>query len=198
MRYRRANVPGATYFFTVNLQDRQSQLLTDHIDALRNAFRTVQIRYPFEIIAMVVMPEHLHSIWQLPEGDVDFSLRWSLIKAAFSKALPKQENISSSRERKRERGIWQRRFWEHMIRDDDDLEKHVAYLHYNPVKHGYVDNASDWPYSSLHQFVEKGLHDTSWGDNVSSLDLPGMNKSSSFVIALKKGKLWELISALSR
>ncbi|MFZ6679412.1 REP-associated tyrosine transposase [Undibacterium sp. Tian12W] len=173
MRYRRANVPGATYFFTVNLQDRQSQLLTDHIDALRNAFRTVQIRYPFEIIAMVVMPEHLHSIWQLPEGDVDFSLRWSLIKTAFSKALPKQENISSSREKKRERGIWQRRFWEHMIRDDDDLEKHVDYLHYNPVKHGYVDNASDWPYSSLHKFVEKGLLDSSWGDNVSSLDLPG-------------------------
>ena len=142
MRYRRANVPGATYFFTVNLQDRKSQLLTENLDALRMAFRSVQQRYPFKIIAMVVMPEHLHAIWEMPQGDVDFSLRWSLIKAAFSKALPKQENISSSRENKRERGILQRRFWEHMIRDDDDLEKHVAYLHYNPVKHGHVDQAS--------------------------------------------------------
>jgi len=172
MRYRRANVPGATYFFTVNLQDRQSQLLTEHIDALRNAFRTVQARYPFEIIAMVVMPEHLHAIWQLPEGDADFSLRWSLIKAAFSKALPKQENISTSRRQKCERGIWQRRFWEHMIRDDDDLEKHIAYVHYNPVKHGYVDKAAAWPYSSLQKFIEKGLLDISWGDTAPPLDLP--------------------------
>ncbi|MES2038312.1 MAG: transposase [Pseudomonadota bacterium] len=176
MRYRRANVPGATYFFTVNLQDRRSQLLTEHIDALRAAFRSVQARYPFEIIAMVVMPEHLHSIWQLPEGDVDFSLRWSLIKAAFSKALPKQENISNSREKKRERGIWQRRFWEHMVRDDDDLEKHVAYLHYNPVKHGYVDNASAWPYSSLHKFIAKGMVDANWGETAFAIELPELDE----------------------
>ncbi|MFZ3002867.1 MAG: transposase [Undibacterium umbellatum] len=172
MRYRRANVPGATYFFTVNLQDRKSQLLTENLDALRMAFRSVQQRYPFKIIAMVVMPEHLHAIWEMPQGDVDFSLRWSLIKAAFSKALPKQENISSSRENKRERGIWQRRFWEHMIRDDDDLEKHVAYLHYNPVKHGHVDQASAWPYSSIHKFIAQGMLDVDWSDTARAIDLP--------------------------
>ncbi|MFZ6745570.1 REP-associated tyrosine transposase [Undibacterium sp. JH2W] len=173
MRYRRANVPGATYFFTVNLQDRKSQLLTEHVDILRTAFRTVQQRYPFKIIAMVVMPEHLHAIWEMPEGDVDFSLRWSLIKVAFSKALPRQENISTSREKKRERGIWQRRFWEHMIRNDEDLEKHISYLHYNPVKHGYVDQASAWAYSSLHKFMEQGMLDVNWGDIAATIDLAG-------------------------
>ncbi|MFZ6655371.1 REP-associated tyrosine transposase [Undibacterium sp. TJN19] len=172
MRYRRANVPGATYFFTVNLQDRKSQLLTEHIGALRSAFRTVQTQYPFEIIAMVVMPDHLHAIWQLPEGDIDFSMRWSLIKATFSKALPKQEAISISREKKRERGIWQRRFWEHMIRDDDDLEKHIAYVHYNPVKHGYADRASAWAYSSLHKFIAQGMIDPGWGDIASLMAMP--------------------------
>ncbi|PXX42703.1 REP-associated tyrosine transposase [Undibacterium pigrum] len=171
MRYRRANVPGATYFFTVNLQNRKSQLLTEHIDILRTAFRTVQQRYPFKIIAMVVMPEHLHAIWELPQGDLDFSLRWSLIKAAFSKALPKQENISISRQQKRERGIWQRRFWEHLIRDDDDLEMHISYLHYNPVKHGYVDQASAWPHSSLHKFIAQGILDINWGETARTIEL---------------------------
>ena len=162
MRYRRANITGATYFFTVNLADRNSQLLTENIELLRTAFRKVQQTHPFEIVAMVVMPDHLHAIWHLPENDADFSLRWSLIKAAFSKAFSKTENISASRQNKRERGIWQRRFWEHLIGDDNDLEKHVAYIHFNPVKHGYVNKAVDWPYSSIHKAIARGDVDPCW------------------------------------
>jgi putative transposase len=162
MRYRRANITGATYFFTVNLADRKSKLLTENIETLRAAFRKVQKTYPFEIIAMVVMPNHLHAIWVLPENDADFSLRWSLIKAAFSKELPNTESISASRQAKRERGIWQRRFWEHLIRDENDLEKHVAYIHFNPVKHGYVSKAVDWPYSSIHKAITRGEFDPCW------------------------------------
>src|SRR4051794_21842613 len=125
MKYRRSNLAGATYFFTVNLADRQSQLLTEQIDVLRNAMRKIRQSHPFDIIAMVVLPDHLHAIWRLPEGDADFPLRWALIKAAFSREMPKIEVIRHSRKLKRERGIWQRRYWEHLIRDDDDLEKHV-------------------------------------------------------------------------
>ena len=113
MRYRRANIPGAAYFFTVNLADRKSCLLTAHIDVLRNAMRKIRQSHPFDIIAMVVLPDHLHAIWRLPEGDANFPLRWSLIKAAFSRAIPKTEVIRRSRKMKRERGIWQRRYWEH-------------------------------------------------------------------------------------
>ncbi len=198
MRYRRANVPGATYFFTVNLQDRQSQLLTEHIDALRNAFRTVQARYPFEIIAMVVMPEHLHAIWQLPEGDADFPLRWSLIKAAFSKALPKQENISTSRQQKRERGIWQRRFWEHMIRDDDDLEKPLAYVHYNPVKHGTWIKLLRGRIHHCKNSLKKVCWTLAGETPLRHLICQSMSKSSSIVNALEKGESWELTYAWSR
>jgi putative transposase len=164
MRYRRYDINGATYFFTVNLADRKSQLLTENIDALRTAFRKVQKTYPFEIVAMVVLPDHLHAIWHLPENDADFSLRWSLIKAAFSKAFSKIEHISASRKIKRERGIWQRRFWEHLIRDDNDLEKHVAYIHFNPVKHGYVSKVIDWLYSSIHKAIARCDVGQCWAD----------------------------------
>ncbi len=162
VRYRRANVAGATYFFTVNLADRSSQLLLEHVALLREAVKYVQLRHPFEIIAMVVMPDHLHAIWQLPQGDARFAIRWSLIKATFSRKLPKGEWVGRSRVSKRERGIWQRRYWEHQIRDDDDLEKHVAYIHYNPVKHGYVQQARDWPYSSIHREIARGNIDEDW------------------------------------
>src|SRR2546425_4298868 len=163
MRYRRANIAGATYFFTVNLADRKSKLLTEEIDVLRNVMRKIRESHPFEIIAMVVLPDHLHAIWRLPEGDADFPLRWSLIKAAFSREMPKIEVIRRSRKLKRERGIWQRRYWEHQIRDDGDLERHVAYVHFNPVKHGYVTRAVDWPYSSIHREIERGNVNEDWG-----------------------------------
>lgn len=163
MRYRRANTPGATYFFTVNLADRKSDLLTEQIAALRSAVRKIRQSHPFEIIAMVVLPDHLHAIWRLPEGDANFSLRWALIKAAFSRAIPKVEVVGRSRALKRERGIWQRRYWEHLIRDDDDLARHVDYIHFNPVKHGYVRRAADWPHSSIHREIQRGNLNENWG-----------------------------------
>ena len=162
MQYRRANNAGATYFFTVNLDDRKSQSLVENVKLLRDVIRTVRLSHPFEIIAMVVMPDHLHAIWRLPEGDANFPMRWSLIKAGFSRALPKNENIGSSRTKKRERGIWQRRYWEHLIRDDVDLDNHVAYIHFNPVKHGYANKASDWAYSSIHRYIKMGWCDEDW------------------------------------
>jgi REP-associated tyrosine transposase len=163
MLYRRSLVPGGTFFFTVNLADRQSDLLTTHIELLRDATRSVRQRHPFEIIAMVVMPDHLHAIWRLPDGNADYPTRWALIKAGFSRNLPKAESIRASRSRKRERGVWQRRYWEHQIRDDDDLAGHVAYVHFNPVKHGHVEKAADWPYSTIHRFIREGRIAETWG-----------------------------------
>ena len=141
--YRRCRVEGGTYFFTVNLAERNSRLLTENVVALREAFRLVNAAHPFEIDAIVVLPEHLHAILTLPQGDHDFSLRWRQIKSGFSRAIEKGERISNSRIRKRERGIWQRRFWEHVIRDANDFVRHVDYVHCNPVKHGYVSRIVD-------------------------------------------------------
>ncbi|MNP17726.1 Transposase IS200 like protein [compost metagenome] len=165
MRYRRAITPGATYFFTVNLEDRSQRLLVDHIATLRVVTRQVKATHPFEIRAMVVLPEHIHAIWTLPEGDEDFSTRWSLIKSGFSRHLPRTETISHSRHTKRERGIWQRRYWEHRIRDEEDLQQHVDYIHFNPVKHGHASSATDWPYSSIHRYIRMGLLPENWGNN---------------------------------
>ncbi|MFC7420766.1 transposase [Iodobacter arcticus] len=163
MQYRRANIAGATYFFTVNLANRKSALLLEQIDLLREAIRKIRHSHPFKIIAIVVLPDHLHAIWRLPVGDADFPLRWALIKATFSRSIQKTEVIIKSRKLKRERGIWQRRYWEHLIRDDEDLAKHVAYIYFNPVKHGYVTKAVDWPYSSIHRAIRLGDIDEEWG-----------------------------------
>ncbi len=163
MRYRRADEAGGTYFFTVVLSDRQDDLLVREITRLRTAIRKVKQRHPFEIVAMVVMPDHLHALWRLPPNDANYPLRWALIKAAFSLSLPKTEGVSHSRKHKRERGIWQRRYWEHLIRDERDLQLHVDYIHFNPVKHGYVKRAVDWPYSSLHRYVRQGWLPADWG-----------------------------------
>lgn len=126
---------------------------------------------PFSINTIVVLPEHLHCIWTLPEGDDDFSTRWRLIKDAFSKAIPAGEARSASRVQKRERGIWQRRFWEHVLRDENDFAIHVDYIHYNPVKHGLVDRPIDWPYSSLHRFVKQGVLPPDWGASGMAFDM---------------------------
>jgi putative transposase len=163
MRYRRANIPNVTYFFTVNLAERQQNLLVEHIDLLRSVTRTVKQRHPFQIEAMVVLPDHLHALWRLPEGDADFAMRWSLIKSGFSRGLAKTERINASRAAKRERGIWQRRYWEHLIRDEADFTRHVDYIHYNPVKHGHAASAAEWPYSSIHAYIRKGLLTATWG-----------------------------------
>ncbi len=167
MQYRRATTKGGTYFFTVNLVDRSSSLLTEHIQALRNSVRKVQATHHFTILAMVVLPEHLHAIWSLPTDDCDYSLRWSLIKSGFSRSLKKTEYINDSRKGKRERGIWQRRYWEHQIRDEKDLARHVDYIHFNPVKHGYTNSAVKWPYSSIHRYIREGVLPCNW-----SLDIP--------------------------
>lgn len=166
MKYRRAFLKGGCYFFTVNLADRESKLLVENSDLLRSSFRTVKQRHPFHVDAIVIMPDHLHAIWTLPEGDADFATRWSLIKSGFSRSIPKIETRNESRLWKGERGIWQRRYWEHSIRDDRDFGHHVDYIHYNPVKHGYVNRPVDWPYSSIHRFIENGDLDRDWGANV--------------------------------
>ena len=168
MYYRRANVPGATYFFTVNLANRKSSLLVENIDLLKESIRRIKIAHPFEIDAMVVLPDHLHAIWTLPLYDADFATRWTLIKAGFSRGLPKVERISASRKSKGERGIWQRRYWEHLTRDDEDFAHHVDYIHYNPVKHGYVAHAADWPHSSIHRYIRDGLIPADWATAGSS------------------------------
>lgn len=161
--YRRAFVPGATYFFTVNLADRRKTLLVDHIDLLRNAVRYTRQRHPFVIDAMVVLPDHLHAIWTLPSDDADFPLRWRLIKTWFSRNLPLGEHRRTSRVDKGERGIWQRRYWEHLVRDETDFARHVDYIHWNPVKHGHAALVEDWPYSTFHRFVRDGVLAEDWG-----------------------------------
>ncbi|MGH8561841.1 MAG: REP-associated tyrosine transposase, partial [Nevskiales bacterium] len=152
--YIRARISGALYFFTLTLAERHGNpLLTEHVSALREAFRQTRQDHPFDVKAIVILPDHLHCLWQLPPGDCDYSTRWRLVKAGFSAALPAHERVSASRQRKGERGIWQRRFWEHVIRDERDYERHFDYIHFNPVKHGYVENVRDWPYSSFHRWV---------------------------------------------
>ena len=149
--YRRMFVSGGSYFFTANLLDRNSRLLVEHIDGLRAAVRETRQRYPFEIDAMVILPDHIHAIWTMPRGDSNFAVRWRWIKIRFSKLLPKSEPLSSVREKRGERGLWQRRYWEHLIRDERDFANHIDYCWFNPVKHGYVTNVEDWPYSTFHR-----------------------------------------------
>lgn len=143
MQYRRANATGGTYFFTVNLADRGADTLVRHINDLKDAMLKVKAAHPYTLIAQVVMAEYLHAIWRLLPGDANFPMRWSLIKAGFSRRQAKVENVRASRVAKRERGIWQRRYWEHQIRDETDLAQHINYIHYNPVKHGWVTVAAD-------------------------------------------------------
>jgi putative transposase len=168
-QYRRAKIENGIFFFTLCLEDRRSDLLVRRIDRLRRIYGSVQRRLPFETIAICVLPEHLHAIWSLPEGDVDFSTRWSLIKSGFTRGLRACALRSASNLRRRERGIWQRRFWEHAIRDDADLAGHIDYIHFNPVKHGLVTRVGDWPHSSFHAFVKRGLLPPDWGGDVGEI-----------------------------
>jgi putative transposase len=161
--YRRNRVPGGTYFFTVNLRDRTSELLIAEIDALRAAVRWTRLRSPFHIDAWVVLPEHMHCLWTLPPGDSDYSARWRTIKGRFARTLPTTEARSSVQRRRDERGVWQRRFWEHTIRGDGDYAAHMDYVHFNPVKHGLVADASAWPHSSFRRCVAAGVYPVGWG-----------------------------------
>jgi putative transposase len=160
--YLRAWHPGGTYFFTVNLLQRQSNdLLTRHIELLRAVVKSVRQRHPFKIHGWVVLPEHLHCVIELPP-DANYATRWRLIKMEFSKVLPRTERLSAVRTRRGERGIWQRRYWEHLIRDERDYRAHMDYVHINPVKHGLVECVADWPYSTFHRMVEEGIYPVNW------------------------------------
>jgi putative transposase len=164
--YRRNFVAGDCFFFTVNLAERRLRLLTGHVDQLRTAFREVRRRHPFAIEAIVALPDHLRTIWTMPEGDADFATRWRLIKSAFSRRLPTGQRISDSRASKGERGIWQRRYWEHTIRDENDFVRHIDYIHINPVKHGLATRVRDWRYSSFHSMAKLGIYPEDWAGNV--------------------------------
>jgi putative transposase len=160
--YRRNRVPGGTFFFTANLLDRRSDLLVTHIDALRAAVRKALGRSPFHIDAWVVLPDHMHCLWTLPEGDGDFPGRWWVIKTVFSKSVPAGERRSAAMTERGERVIWQRRYWEHTIRDERDYAAHMDYTHFNPVKHGLVEQPADWAFSSFRRCVERGVYPTGW------------------------------------
>ena len=171
--YLRYRLPGGTYFFTVNLLQRYpNDLLVRHIDILRTVVQAVRQKRPFVIDAWVILPDHLHCVWTLPPGDDHFTNRWRLIKQGFSKALPITERRPAVRMARGERGIWQRRFWEHAIRNDTDYAAHIDYCHINPFKHGYVQRVADWPYSTFHRDVERGIYPLDWAGNLES-DLHG-------------------------
>ncbi len=167
--YRRNYVPGGTYFFTVVTLGRR-RFLTSEIGrcCLRRALLREKERRPFRILAIVLLPDHLHTVWTLPEGDADYSLRWGKIKENFTRLFSPEVGdldhpYSSSRLRHREANVWQRRFWEHTIRDDDDLKRCVDYLHWNPVKHRLVERVVDYPWSSFHKFARSGEYRPHWG-----------------------------------
>ena len=162
MQYRRACVPGGTFFFTLVTQGRRPVFSNaEAVEVLRNAFRRVRASRPFKIDAMVVMPDHLHCIWTLPPGDADFSTCWRLIKTWFAKHWQPAG---------REQAVWQHRYWEHQIRDETDFARHADYIHYNPVKHGLAKSPLDWPYSSFRRHLEAGIYPADWGQIAVDLD----------------------------
>jgi putative transposase len=166
VRYRRNFIPGGTYFFTVTLADRRSTALVDHIVGLRSAFRAARRARPFAIDAIVILPDHLHAILTLPSNDADFPSRLRRIKGHFSSALI-EAGLDLRRWPNGDLALWQRRFWEHTIRDDNDFARHVDYVHFNPIKHGLVRLVRDWPYSSFHRYVRKGLLPEDWAGDIS-------------------------------
>lgn len=164
MDYRRAWHKGGTYFFTVNcLQRKNNNCLVRHIDLLKEVISKVKKSHPFKIHAWVVLPEHMHCMIELPEGDADFANRLMLIKMLFSRGIPKNERLTKTRIERRERGIWQRRYWEHLIKDEKDYQAHMDYVHINPVRHGLVKQVKDWPYSTFHKLIEYGIYSQDWG-----------------------------------
>ena len=165
VNYRRNFIPGGTFFFTVTLADRLSSALVDHVDLLRNALRAARRERPFVIDAIVILPEHLHAIFTLPPDDPDFSGRWRRIKGHFSTALI-GASTQLSRRSNGDLALWQRRFWEHTIRDEEDFARHADYIHFNPIKHGLVRRVRDWPYSSFHRYVRDGILPEDWAGDV--------------------------------
>ncbi len=171
-RYLRAWVPGGTFFLSVVTFNRRK--IFNHPQGRRilgKAVNQIIGEFPFSLDAWVLMEDHLHTIWTLPKEDTNYGKRVGLIKAHFSKAAKiwfhDKSMMNLSRQYRREITIWQRRFWEHTIRDEEDLAKHFDYLHYNPVKHGLVQRVRDWPYSSFHRLVKQGIYPIDWGEGVS-------------------------------
>ncbi len=166
--YLRPHAAGATYFFTVVVESRRP-LLTDHgvRAALRRAIADVRATHPFEIDAWVLLPDHLHCIWTLPASDHDFSARWAILKRQVSRVWESDHGPAAhcrqSHRKRGEFGVWQRRYWEHRIRDEADLARHVDYVHWNPVKHGHVARVADWPYSTFHRYAARGDYPLDWG-----------------------------------
>ena len=176
MQYRRAFAPGGTFFFTLVTEGRRPVFTSaENVQVLRNAFKTVRASRPFEIDAMVVMPDHLHCIWTLPPDDADFSTRWRLIKTWFTKHChPDMRHAPTAvREAKHQQAVWQHRFWEHQLRDANDFANHVDYIHYNPVKHGLAASPADWPYSSFLRYVKGGIYPIDWGQSAVELKAIG-------------------------
>jgi len=179
--YRRAKVRGGMYLFTLNTFRRAKFLTQEPFrHALREGIETTRAALPFEIVAWVLMPEHLHCIWRLPEGDADFSKRWAMIKRTVSKQcghlVELDVGLSKSKLKRRESAVWQRRFWEHQIRDDLDLQRHVDYIHYNPVKHGHVARVADWPYSTFYRYVQQGVYPLDWAGGADDITEVGEQK----------------------
>jgi putative transposase len=168
--YRRNRVQGGTYFFTVTLADRRSRALVDHIDALREAFRQARRERPFEIDAVVILPDHLHAILTLPKGEADFSGRWRRIKGHFSTRMI-DAGVEIKRHENGELALWQRRYREHTIRDEGDFERHVDYIHFNPVKHRLVKHVRDWPHSSFHLYARRGTLPEDWAGDANEKDI---------------------------
>jgi putative transposase len=159
--YRRVYIPGGTYFFTLVTYRRQPIFSYDgRVELLRRSFREVKSKRPFDLLAAVILPDHLHCLWCLPEGDADFSTRWQMVKTSFSRRIPAEIIKDGAKT------IWQPRFFDHCIRDESDFHKHLDYIHYNPVKHGLVSSPGEWPYSSFARFVALGWYTSSWGDVV--------------------------------
>jgi putative transposase len=168
MEYRRAKVPGGTYFFTLVTYNRKKLFNNpQNVELLRKSFRYVMEKHPFILEDAVILPDHLHCIWQLPEGDHNFSTRWRLIKSYFSRKCEKPDEAKNTKSRikKQEKAIWQRRFWEHHIKDQEDYNNHLDYIHYNPVKHNLVKTPQDWEYSSFKRYVTQGIYDLHWGSD---------------------------------
>ena len=175
-RYRRTRVGGGTYFFTVVTYRRRRFLTDDGPRAwLRTAIEATRADHPFAIDAWVLLPDHLHCLWTLPAGDADYSTRWALIKRRFTQSaastLQRDDWMSASKRKHREGTVWQRRFYEHVIRDGRDFGAHMDYIHYNPVKHGLVARVADWPYSTFHRWVAEGVYPADWAEG--SADLQG-------------------------
>ena len=167
MRYRRAKVEGASYFFTVVTGERRPLFRdAEMVAMLETAIARVAARHPFEVVAQVVLPDHVHAIWQLPDGDAGYSTRWRLVKEAFTKTCAKRfgrVDAGETRTARGEQGLWQRRFWEHLIRDERDFAAHLDYIHLNPVHHGYVTAPRDWPHSTFQKWVQRGTYEENWG-----------------------------------